>query len=286
MKANGGHQKGQEKTKNKQNSQEADNNTKIFPVPKSYFRSNNAVMISGFPGAGMIGSIVCAQLIEQLDMHQIAYVHSKYVMPGVLWIGGKLRHPFRIYCNKDSSVCVLTCDVPVLADAMDSISNAITLWCKQNNINKLLVASGIYPENIQPLPKDFANRSAFLIQSDHIIETTIPQKSKVNSIQTPQFSFIGGLPGQLLGNCVIQSIPCLAVLVPTLSFAPDPEGAAFAIEALGNIVPKAKVSYSQLRQEADRFRKQVSELAKLQSRLLKNNRAEDMTHEDTEQIYK
>lgn len=275
------------KKKNNINCDLFDDYTQIVPIPsQSHFSIDNAAMISGFPGAGMIGSIVCAQLIEQLDMHQIAYIHSKYIMPGVLWIGGKLRHPFRIYCNKDKSVCVLTCDVPVFADAMDSISNAVTRWCNQNNVNKLLVASGIYPENIQPFPKDFASRSAFLIQSDSNLKNTIREKGKVNGIQTPRFSFIGGLPGQLLGNCVIQSIPCVAILVPSLGFAPDPEGAALAIEALGNIIPDAKISISQLKQESDRIKKQLSELAKLQSRLLKNDRAENMTHEDSKQIYK
>jgi uncharacterized protein len=285
--ANGPKSKQHFKKRNNINYDQFDDYTQIVPIPsESHPNIDNAVMISGFPSAGMIGSIVCAQLIEQLGMHQIAFVYSKYIMPGVLWIGGKLRHPFRIYCNKDGSVCVLTCDVPVFADAMDSISNAITMWCNQNKVSKLLVASGIYPENIQPFPKDFASRSAFLIKSDSNLKNAITEKGKVNGTQTPRFSFIGGLPGQLLGTCVVQSIPCLAILVPTLSFAPDPEGAALAIEAIGNIVPKAKVSYSHLKQEADRIKKQLSELAKLQSRLLKNDRAENMSHDDAEHIYK
>jgi uncharacterized protein len=274
------------KISNNINHHEFDDFTQIVPVlSQTHLSMDNPVMISGFPNAGMIGSIVCAELIEQLGMHQIAFVHSKYIMPGVLWIGGKLRHPFRIYCNEDGSLCVLTCDVPVFANAMDSISNAVCLWCNRNKVNKLLVVSGIYPENIQPFPNDFASRSTFLIKSSNL-KSDITEKGKVSGVGIPQFSFIGGLPGQLLETSLVKSIPCLAILVPTLSFAPDPEGAALAIEAIGKIIPKAKVTNSHLKQEADRIKKQLLELSKLQARLLKNDRAENLTHDDAQRIYK
>jgi predicted ATP-grasp superfamily ATP-dependent carboligase len=78
----------------------------------------------------------------------------------------------------------------------------------------------------------------------------------------------------------------LAVPVPTLSFSPDPEGGALAIEAIGSLIPNDKVSSSLLRQEGERIKKQLSELGKLQYRLVKNNRPEDLMRDDKEQIYK
>jgi uncharacterized protein len=265
----------------------SDNFTHIVPVPsKHYFPANKSVMIAGFPSPGMIGSIVCAHLIEQLGMHQIAYVHSKHIMPGVLWVGGKLRHPFRIYSSQDNSVCVLTCDVPVIQTAVDSISSTITNWCHKNKMSKLLIVSGSYPENIQPFPHNFANRMAFVIENNNNFKSTAPNNDKVNGNEIPEFAFIGGLAGQILGDCVVRFIHCLAVLVPTLSFSPDPEGAALAIEAIGSLIPKAKVNSSQLRQEAEKIKTQLSELGKLQYRLVKNNRPEDLIRDDKEQIYK
>lgn len=219
-------------------------------------------------------------------MHQIAYIHSKFIMPGVVWVGGKLRHPFRIYCNDEHSICLLTCDVPATADAIDSISTAITRWCRENEVKKVLVVSGIYPENIHPFPQDFAKRRAFVIENDGNLKNTIYNNGKVNGNQAPLFAFIGGLPGQILANCVVRFIHCLAVLVPTLSFSPDPEGAALAIETINNLIPSAKVNTSQLKHEAEIIKTQLSELAKLQYRLLKNNRTQDAIREDTEQIYK
>jgi uncharacterized protein len=289
MKTHPRYQKSKEnfRKKNQLNHDFSDNYTHIVPVPsRPDFTCNKTVMIAGFPSPGMIGSIVCSYLIEQLGMHQIAYVHSKHIMPGVLWIGGKLRHPFRIYSNQDNSVCVLTCEVPVIQTAIDSISATITNWCYKNKMNKLLIVSGSYPENIQPFPHNFAKRIAFVIEKNNNLKSTASNNGKVNGNQTPQFAFIGGLAGQILGDCVVRFIHCLAVLVPTLSFSPDPEGAALAIEAIGSLIPNDKVSSSLLRQEGERIKKQLSELGKLQYRLVKNNRPEDFMRDDKEQIYK
>lgn len=288
MKTDPGYEKGQQNSRiNKQmKSQGAGNYTKIVPIPKSHFEANNAVMIAGFPSPGMIGSIVCNHLIEQLDLHQIGYIHSKYITPGVIWVGGRLRHPFRIYSNKDNSICLLICDVPVIFEGTDSISAAITSWCQENKVNKIFVVSGIYPDNMNPFPKNLIKRKAFVIENDGNLKSPISNNGKVNGNESPSFAYIGGLPGQVLANCVVRFIHCVAVLVPAFSYIPDPEGAALVIETVGNLIPNAKVSSSELRQEAERIKAQLSELGKLQHRLMRNNRSENAIRDETEQIYK
>jgi predicted ATP-grasp superfamily ATP-dependent carboligase len=175
---------------------------RIIPIPSSsHIILNNAIMIAGFPSPGMIGSIVAEQLIEQIGMHQIAYVHSKYVLPGVLWAGGKLRHPFRIYGNEDGSICLLTCDVPITSTGIGTISANIIRWCCENSVNKVVVVSGIFPGNIVPFPQDFAKRTSFLVENDGKLRNDIEHSGGiVNGSETPNFAFIGGVPGQLLAN--------------------------------------------------------------------------------------
>ncbi len=260
----------------------------IIPIPSSsHITINHAVMIAGFPSPGMIGSIVSEQLIEQIGMHQIAYVHSKYILPGVLWAGAKLRHPFRIYGNEDGSICLLTCDVPITSSGIDSIATTIIRWCCEHNVNKVLVVSGIFPGSIIPFPQDFAKRTSFVVENDGKARNDVDNcGGKVNGHQAPNFAFIGGIPGQLLANCVIRFIHCMAVLVPTLSSSPDPEGAALAIETLNKLISTAKLSSSQLRRDAEMIKTQLSELAKLQFSLLKKDQKEAAMHDDAEQIYK
>jgi predicted ATP-grasp superfamily ATP-dependent carboligase len=127
----------------------------------------------------------------------------------------------------------------------------------------------------------------FLVENDGKTRNDIDNGGgKVNGPQTPNFAFIGGLPGQLLANCVIQFIHCMAVLVPTLSSSPDPEGAALAIETLNKLVSVPKLSSFQLRRDAEMIKAQLSELAKLQFSLLSKGDKEVSMRDDTEQIYK
>lgn len=263
------------------------NNTRIVTIPRSNFKTTNSVMVAGFPSPGMIGSIVCNQLIEQLDMHQIAYIHSKYIAPGVIWVGGRLRHPFRIYSNNDNSVLVLICDVPVAMEGIDSISTAITTWCQENKIIRVFTAAGIFPDNMNLFPSsNFTKRKAFIIKNDVSLESSSTDNTELNESESPNFAFIGGLPGQILANCVIQFIPCMAVLVPTFSFIPDPEGAALVIEVLSTLLPGAKISTLELREEAEKVKAQLFELGKLQHRLMRNQHHEKTAHEETESMYK
>ncbi|MER3407876.1 MAG: hypothetical protein C4292_03655 [Nitrososphaera sp.] len=74
--------------------------------------SASPALIVGFPGPGLVGSICANYIIDTLHMHQVASVDSEFVAPTVVYIGGRLRHPFRIYSHEDGSLYVLVCEAP------------------------------------------------------------------------------------------------------------------------------------------------------------------------------
>jgi predicted ATP-grasp superfamily ATP-dependent carboligase len=136
------------------------------------------------------------------------------------------------------------------------------------------------------IPFSLQNFINFLVENDGKAGNDVDNGGgKVNGLQAPNFAFIGGIPGQLLANCVIRFIHCMAVLVPTLSSSPDPEGAALAIETLNKLISVSKLSSFQLRRDAEMIKAQLSELAKLQFSLLNNGDKEASMHDETEQIY-
>jgi predicted ATP-grasp superfamily ATP-dependent carboligase len=55
------------------------------------------LLIFGFVGAGLVAQIAVNQIIDQLNMKEIAHVRSRYIPPSVVFIDGKLKHPFRVY---------------------------------------------------------------------------------------------------------------------------------------------------------------------------------------------
>lgn len=81
--------------------------------------------------------------IESLRMRQIACVESEFIMPGVIYVGGKLRHPFRLYSNNEGTICVLVCETPILVQGIHHVLDAVMKWALDSNVTNVLVLEGI-----------------------------------------------------------------------------------------------------------------------------------------------
>jgi uncharacterized protein len=220
----------------------------------------NPTVICSFPGAGMVGSICTGYIIEQLRMHQIAFVDSRFTLPGVIYIGEKLRHPFRLYSNMDASLCVINCEIPITnTRAVYSVLDAITKWSLKYNSRELIVLDAFPLDNF-PSP----DRKVLVLSSDskaaygdgfHFL----------SDLNDKNFTaFVGGISGGLLSLCISSGISCRGFFVPSYSRIPDPEGAALLIESVNSIDRSlVDINTQQLRKEGERIRRRMEELAKI-----------------------
>jgi uncharacterized protein len=233
--------------------------TVIRPVERNQkIRLNDAILIAGFPGPGIVGAMSASYIIEQQKMHQIAYVDSDFITPGVIYIGGRLRHPFRIYANNEGTACVLVCDAPVMLSGIRSLLNAVVKWAKGNSVSvrEIIVLEGIATAN---LPE--AGRKPLVLSSDgrsddHGYLSYIKGKKEV----APP-AFIAGISGGLLAACLSNGIPCTGLLVPSIAGIPDPEGAAILIEKANELANNPfKIDVRELRIEAAELKRQMQEL--------------------------
>ena len=81
-------------------------------------------------------------------MNQMACVESEYIVPGVIYVGGKLRHPFRLYANNDGNVCVLVCEAPIMIQGMYSVLNTVMKWALDNKVKEVMVLDGIATQGL------------------------------------------------------------------------------------------------------------------------------------------
>src|SRR5918996_750650 len=68
---------------------------------------NNPLLIAGFPGPGLIGSISTSFIIESLRMRQIACVESEFIMPGV---PQSKRNPFILSNTEEGHTLINSLD--------------------------------------------------------------------------------------------------------------------------------------------------------------------------------
>lgn len=243
---------------------------------------NNPLLIAGFPGPGLIGSISTSYIIESLNMRQIACVESEFIMPGVIYVGGKLRHPFRLYANDKGTICVLVCETPILVQGIHRVLDAVMKWALESEVTNVLVLEGIpmqgipqskrspfvlsNSEDTHTLINDLAISDSNTKQSDERGQAEIGNESLTEYHDTSDDigpTYIGGISGGLLSSCISNNIPCAAVLVPSLSGIPDPEGAAIILETLARITSyeELRIDVGQLRQQGDRVKKNLQKIA-------------------------
>jgi uncharacterized protein len=190
------------------------------------------LIIAGFVGAGLVGSIAVDQIITQLKMEEVAYVKSKHLPPVAIFVEEKLRHPFRIHASKKDNICVVICEIP-----------------QKQGTKEILVLEGI------PVPGLPTERRPFCVtelgKCDHF---------KDRGINLLRKGIIYGIAGAILSECLTRKIEGTAILTPAMATIPDPEGAAVLIEAL-NRSHGLKIDTSELIAGANEIREKLREIA-------------------------
>jgi len=260
----------------------SDGYTKILPVRTCNIALDRPVMIAGFPDSGMVGSISAAHLIGQLGMHQVASIESQYVMPAAIFIAKKFRHPFRIYANEAGTVCALICEVPVIVRGTHSIISTILDWSENAGVKELIVLGGITPTNFSP-PCIF-ERKPLILQNEITSDIKYADADSTVEMAVPDDALIVGLAGSLLSVSSARGLKCKAIMIPTLSEAPDPEGAAIVLESLQKIPLKLDIDTSALRRKAEAIREHLEELLKMHKQQMQEY--ERTASRETERIYK
>lgn len=247
--------------------------TRVKPLAKivqAKKKLNSPTLIAGFPGAGLLGSISTSYIINKLHMNQIACVESEFIVPGVIYAEGKLRHPFRLYSNEEGSVCVLVCEAPIIIQGMYSVLDTVMKWALNNKVKEVIVLDGIAIEGF-PDP----NRTPMILSSDgrkadaanliHDDKTDITNKEEKDHDDSTVYSttaFIGGIAGGILSSCLSNGIASKALILSAARGIPDPEGAAILIESLTKVMDNEnlKIDTHQLREQGASLKKRMERI--------------------------
>lgn len=216
-------------------------------------------------------------------MRQIACVESEFIMPGVIYVGGKLRHPFRLYANHEGTICVLVCETPILVQGIHRVLDAVMKWALNSNVTNVLVLEGMPMQGIpqskrKPFILSNTEENHTLINKLNAFDGSLKQSSEtsqdgigneiISEYSEPSNNlgptYIGGISGGLLSSCISNNIPCSAILVPSLSGIPDPEGAAVILETLADITnyDELRIDVAQLRQQGNQVKKNLEKIAR------------------------
>ena len=76
-------------------------------------------------------------------MKEIGFLRSKHLPPSTVFMQGRLRHPFRLYANKDGNICVIICEITINREGLYTIASAILDWAEKNGSNEIVILDGV-----------------------------------------------------------------------------------------------------------------------------------------------
>jgi uncharacterized protein len=206
----------------------------------------DAVVLEGSPGVGLIGNILGWLLVEDLKMKEIGYIDSKYFPPLAVLYKGVAIHPFRIY-NAENIVLFLS-DFIVPPNVVYDMTNAIVDWMKRNNSKELITFNSM-------IVREKNGSVAAAGNNESSVE-------RISNMEIPILPFgnLNGLSGTLLTRCASKDINASCLFAEILNPYPDPRAAAGVVDVLNNMLGTS-IDPDPLLQEAQEIESRLKKLA-------------------------
>ena len=216
----------------------------------------DAVLIDGFPGVGLVGTIVANFLINTLKLEQIGVIDS-YKFPAISVIkDGEPHNPMRLYsgeqiCNDGTcnqvAVCVSEFTPP--AEITKDLVNSLMDWAENNGCTKIISAEGFSTG-----PKaDGEKNDVYGVASSSGARIWI----KDAKVKPFTYGTVGGITGSLLNEGKVRKLNVLGLLAEVTEDAPDAMAAANVIKAIDELLLAIELDPEPLLKEAQNLEKEV-----------------------------
>lgn len=217
------------------------------------------ILITSFPGIGLVGTIATAHYILELNLERIGVVDSKMLPPVATLFEGVVLPPIRIYQNPKLKFVLIHSDVPILPQVAYDMSKRIVQWATEINVQKIYSFAGV---------ATFEDKKRVFGAATH--EELLDEiKDHIEIFKT---GTISGIAGSIMNECVASKMPGIVLLGETVGFNPDPRAAASLIDAFNRIMGW-KISTEKLIREAEIIEAQMQRLAE-QARIQEERREE------------
>ena len=189
---------------------------KITSKPLS---GENPLVLMGFPGSGLVGSIALQYLVEQMEFEQIGNITSKYFPPVAMMAKGVINVPVRIY-EKAETVAIVA-DIPIHPMICYEVANGIIDWLARYPVKEVITIAGIVTNEPEKRVFGVATREEML------------ERIRDETVILPMGS-ISGIAGSILTECKIRNIPGYGFLGETVN-TPDPRSSAATLTVLNTL---------------------------------------------------
>ena len=217
-------------------------------IVQKEMKFSKPIVIGGFMNQTPLGVLVTSYIVERLNMHQVAVVKSKYIPPVTVFVGRRMRSPFRVYSNADGTLLVVQSEVPVRSDGLSFLSETLMTWLKSVGIKEFAVIDGVPIRDIGP-------RTAYLVGSADRIKELSSYK-----IEVAESAIISGMGGAIINECIMTDINAIALISPHAIDIPDPDSVLAIVKGLNSIY-KLNIDTGILEESVNRLHEQLNKIS-------------------------
>ena len=210
-------------------------------------KPKNAVVLEGFPGFGLVGTITTEFLIDHLDTDLIGKIWINELPCMVAIHEGKVVEPVGIFYNKKYNL-VIVHGITAVKGIEWNLADIVAKMANDIEAKEIISLEGVGSAEVSEKPKVFYYASA---------EENRKRFEKIKEIQPLKEGIIMGVTGAMLVRA--EKIPTSCIFADTHSNMPDSKAAAKVIEMLDKYLG-LEVDYKPLLEQAEKFEGKLKNL--------------------------
>ncbi|MEM4389289.1 MAG: proteasome assembly chaperone family protein [Candidatus Micrarchaeia archaeon] len=192
-------------------------------IETSKFDLNRPLLIEGFPGIGLVGTIAASYLVEKFDMELLGYIASERFPPIAAVHEYQPLHPARIYKSKKLNLIVLFSEFIVPLSTVHELAHEILAWSKRRGVREIISVGGIGIRGEQDEVFGIATNRELL------------RRLEAAGVRLIKEGATTGVSGVLMAEAAIQGFPAISLLAEAKPEYLDPRGAAMVLDAVRDI---------------------------------------------------
>ncbi len=204
-------------------------------------------LLLGFPGMGLVGTIVAKYLMEKISFKKFGYIKSNIFVPILRVREGKPIYPSRLFIDEKSKIVLIQSEQIIPSKFKDDFARAIADWVKKKKISKVVSGNGIRTMDMGD------KRKVYYVTTNDRTKKFL-EKAGAESIKE---GIVSGLDSLVLLELKETNIDAYSLL-GEINQKADYDAAVAVLKVINNI-SNLKISIKPLEKEAETAKKELTQ---------------------------
>ena len=183
------------------------------------------VLVEGFPGLGLVGTISASYLVEKLKMEPLGYITGDQFPPLAAVHNHRPLYPARMYYSAKYDLIVFISEFVIPIGTVNELADKIYEFARKNRVVRIVSLGGITMKGEQD--------KVFAIAS---LPGLSAELEKLPAVKLIKEGATTGVTGVLLARGAVEEYPVISLLAESQEGYMDPKAAAMVLEVLSEML--------------------------------------------------